>query len=160
MNAADVIGYARDGAHFCTDCASDGAPLFCGFEVDAPAHCDACGTLIEGQELTDDGREYVTREQVRALLQGREDAPALTIWADAFDLPAFPYSYSEDRIRGHYWAASDWHGGQASRGYRHLCKVSRRYTPGRMERDAGNGNAHAYYIHAAAMIARAQGGTL
>jgi len=160
MNAADVVGFSRDGEDFCTDCASDGAPLFCGFEVDSPAHCGHCRELIEGQALTQDGREYVVREQVRALLQGRHDSPALTTWADAFDLPASGTPDREERLRGHYWAAADWHGGQWSRGYRHLSKVSRYYRPGMRERDAGNGDAHVAYITAAAAICRAQGRTL
>jgi len=91
MNSTTVVGYAtNDGDHLCCDCGDDtGEPLFCGFEVDSPAHCAECGCLIEGQSLTTDGRDYVAGKLVDA------DAPTPTLDACA-DLLADHAAEEED----------------------------------------------------------------
>ena len=55
MNAADVVGYTRDGAAYCTGCAPDPEnmdPIFVGSEWDYYPTCDTCGGVIDEVGLT------------------------------------------------------------------------------------------------------------
>ena len=58
MNACDVVGYAEDGSVYCTDCASEGNPVFADSEWDYFPTCDGCGEKITDVSLTEEGIKY------------------------------------------------------------------------------------------------------
>lgn len=128
-------------------------------EADSPTHCGTCGTFLEN-DLTDEGRDYVLEVCVEAYRAGNLESVALTIWLPYYfdaDVNAGA-SDAFDRARGAYWAAADYHGGQASRGYALLSRLSLSYRPGACEcsRRLRDGAA-ASYVRTAAAILKAQG---
>jgi len=174
MKSYDVLGYTADADCYCEACAtlkyggtdadtldSEGnglGAIFADSEWDTPAHCCACGAFLSVC-LTGDGWNYTLEAIVNDLADGRTDSPALTEWAPEYGFPSDlePDSLADrfDIVRGAYWACADWHGGQSSRGYRHLCKLGRHYRPGAAERTSSlTGDALAAYVRVAVGLIR------
>jgi hypothetical protein len=96
MNAADVIGYVKDGTILCAECGEhegwdkdsgdEVGAVFPGSETDSPCRCEECEALIP-QALTSDGVRYV-HEAFRRFLRshGTSGRPEILIeWATEFD---------------------------------------------------------------------------
>ncbi len=147
---------SRYGSTEGADAEGNGIGAVFGEESDTPQYCAGCGAFLENP-LTPDGVAYVVEAVVEALAHGRADSVALTDWAPYYGLPSTlePDRYADrvDIVRGAYWACADYHGGQASRGYRHLCKLGRHYRPGPLESSRTlEGDALAAYVRVAAAL--------
>ena len=127
---------------------------------DSPQHCGDCGVFMENA-LTDEGLEYVVESIIEDMAKSGAEAACVSLreWAP-FYLPSLDpmYAFREDIVRGAYWACVDYHGGQWSRGYRHLSKLSRHFKPAPMDSStrciAEGGDALAAYIRAAVSLLR------
>ena len=61
---------------------------------------------------------------------------------------------SFDRLEAHYWYAVDYHGGQDSRLYKHLCKLSRYYHPSPIHKGFANLTIEGRFIYNTLAIRR------
>ena len=66
-------------------------------EADCPQHCAGCGTFLENN-LTRDGREYVTNAVRDACERGEWDRVALKEWLPFYDI-AWPASVGEGTVK-------------------------------------------------------------
>lgn len=149
--------YAYNAALLCDDCGarireeldregqentgdSDDYPQSCAGMDDAsdtPDHCDHCHEFLE-TGLTDYGVRYTIDAVIDALGRNDEKSIALTVWAPYYGI-AYTRDEGEyydrfDTLRGIYWACADYHTGQFSRGYKHLCKIGRYFTPSSLDK--------------------------
>lgn len=111
MNSMTVVGYTtNDGDMLCCDCGDDTGPaahrkgmwgeaVFCGFEVDSPAHCAECKALIEGQVLTGDGRDYVAGK----LLDAKAPTDVLDSWETLLQGGGNTQRRHDDACRVYIW---------------------------------------------------------
>lgn len=60
--------------------------VFCGYETDSPDHCAQCRELIDGQQLTPDGYNYVADALASFVESESRDgnASVLSAWLDMF----------------------------------------------------------------------------
>lgn len=99
---------------------------------------------------------YVLERVILDLAAGKKGV-ATEEWAPFYDIPTElePDSLADrfDIVAGAYQACADWHGGQWSRGYRHLCKLGRQFRPSplgvRLE-----GDTLAAYVRVAVSLVR------
>jgi len=54
-------------------------------ETDSPSHCDGCGVFLESP-LTDEGTAYVRDAIENAIIEGREDSIARTVWGPHYGI--------------------------------------------------------------------------
>ena len=93
MKASTIVAYAvADDVHcgiFCTECAEAvdlSNPVFAGFEVDCPEHCEGCGEYIQSQQWTPVGVDYVVDALEAHAASGHGDAEVLDTWREELEV--------------------------------------------------------------------------